>query len=179
MLDKVPGARLVDEIVGARRDIEAELGSCPPVFSYSAGQWSQQIERTLQQASYEIAFTTQTGTNRLHDIEWLALKRINASRAATRVILRGVLMPSVRGHRRGSARRQPVEGADGESGTPQGACTHELLAQTCVAEHYIESHCCTSGGDCPDIRPLPPQLDSARGRSGRAARGRHGDPESK
>jgi peptidoglycan/xylan/chitin deacetylase (PgdA/CDA1 family) len=97
MLDKVPEERLVDEIVGARRDIEAELGSCPPVFSYPAGQWSPQIERTLQQASYEIALTTQTGTNRLHDVEWLALKRINVSRAVTRVILRGLLLPSARG----------------------------------------------------------------------------------
>ena len=55
-----------------------------------------QIEQTLQQASYEIAFTTETGANRLDDADWLALKRIRVSCAVTPVVLRGLLQPWAR-----------------------------------------------------------------------------------
>jgi len=97
MLDRLPAERLMDEIVGSRRDIEEAMGSCPPVFCYPAGQWSRHIERALEQASYEIAFTTETGANRLDEADWLALKRIRVSCAMTPVVLRGVLLPWARG----------------------------------------------------------------------------------
>jgi peptidoglycan/xylan/chitin deacetylase (PgdA/CDA1 family) len=97
MLDKLPPDRLVDEIVGSRRDIEDAIGSCLPVFCYPAGQWSPYVEHALQRASYEIAVTTEIGANRLGDVEWLALKRIRVSGAVTSVVLRGLLLPSARG----------------------------------------------------------------------------------
>ena len=97
MLDKVSPDRLEEEVVGSRRDIEAAIGTCPPVFCYPSGQWSPHIQPTLRRASYEIAFTTETGANPVDDVDWLAVKRIRVSCAVPPVVLRGLLLPWARG----------------------------------------------------------------------------------
>jgi peptidoglycan/xylan/chitin deacetylase (PgdA/CDA1 family) len=93
MLDQVPRARLEDEVIGSRRDIEAAIGRCPPVFCYPAGQRSAPVEEVVHGAGCTLAFTTELGHNDLRSAEWLGLRRINVSPRVTSTVLRGLLNP--------------------------------------------------------------------------------------
>jgi peptidoglycan/xylan/chitin deacetylase (PgdA/CDA1 family) len=76
-LDQVPLDQARAEIAGSKADLERELGSSPPVFSFPSGQHNDDLVRILKEEGFEIAFTTGRGVNDLRRPDWLRMRRIN------------------------------------------------------------------------------------------------------
>ena len=93
LLDQVSLESAREEIVGSYEDLVRELGSAPRVFAYPAGGESSEIANVLAEERFELAFTTQRGTNDVRDGNWLRLRRINVGRASTIPLLRAQLLP--------------------------------------------------------------------------------------
>ena len=51
----------------------------PPIFAYPSGGFTDDVSRALQQAGFEMAFTTERGVNTLHHTDRMQLRRINVS----------------------------------------------------------------------------------------------------
>lgn len=106
LLDRLDPAAVEDEILGAARALERELGAAAPALAYPCGSHSDAVVAYVRRAGFELAFTTRRGNNDVGCADWLRLRRtnvgINSSLAAVRVQLIG------RPHRRrvaaGSAR---------------------------------------------------------------------------
>jgi peptidoglycan/xylan/chitin deacetylase (PgdA/CDA1 family) len=82
-----------EEIVGSYEDLARELGSAPRVFAYPAGGESPEVAAVLAQEGFELAFTTERGTNDVRDGNWLGLRRINVGGASATPLLRAQLLP--------------------------------------------------------------------------------------
>jgi len=93
MLDRLPRARVEEEVNGSRSDIQVAIGGCPPVFCYPAGQRSILVEEVVCDAGFSLAFTTEPGHNDVRSAEWLRLRRINVSPRVTPSVLRALLNP--------------------------------------------------------------------------------------
>lgn len=77
ILSRVPVDRVAGELVGSRKDLEREIGSAPRAFAYPAGGHTRAVVDELARAGFEVAFTTERGTNDLRDPRWLELDRRN------------------------------------------------------------------------------------------------------
>jgi len=94
MLDRVPPARLAQEVAGSLSDVASELGSAPPIFAYPSGQHSPAVVRAVREAGVEVAFTTQRGVARLDQDDPLRLRRINVGTASSLPVVRAQLLPA-------------------------------------------------------------------------------------
>jgi peptidoglycan/xylan/chitin deacetylase (PgdA/CDA1 family) len=93
LLDQVSLESAREEIVGSYEDIARELGPAPRVFAYPAGGESPGVTAVLAEERFELAFTTERGTNDVRDENWLDLRRINVGQASTTPLLRAQLHP--------------------------------------------------------------------------------------
>jgi len=93
LLDRLSIDAARKEIVGSVEDLTREVGPVPRVFAYPAGGESPEIADVLTEERFELAFTTQRGTNDVRDGNWLRLRRINVGRASTIPLLRAQLLP--------------------------------------------------------------------------------------
>lgn len=93
MLDQLPLERLADEIHGSIEDIRGQLGHCPPAFCFPAGQRSAAVRDELHRAGIELAFSTVHGVNRVAEIDWLDLRRIDVSAAMPDAAVQLALQP--------------------------------------------------------------------------------------
>jgi peptidoglycan/xylan/chitin deacetylase (PgdA/CDA1 family) len=91
LLDRLPAARLDDEIDGARQDLERELGRVEPAIAYPNGNHSPAVLAAVERAGLRLGFTTERGTNDLARPAWLTIRRINVGGGASRAILQAQL----------------------------------------------------------------------------------------
>lgn len=92
LLDRVPLDIAVGEIVGAREDLEREVGPTPPVLAYPSGAHGGDAVEAARRAGMVLAVTTERGGNDLRRADRLRLKRINVGRRTRSAIVRGQLL---------------------------------------------------------------------------------------
>ena len=80
LLTRLSPAQMREEIVGARADLDRELGTSPPAFCYPNGSHDERVVSILREEGYLLAFTTLHGGNDLTAIDPLCLRRSNVSR---------------------------------------------------------------------------------------------------
>jgi glycosyltransferase involved in cell wall biosynthesis/peptidoglycan/xylan/chitin deacetylase (PgdA/CDA1 family) len=113
-LDRLPPERLAGEIEGALEDLTRETGRAAPALAYPAGGVCAEVVRAAAAAGVELGFLAGgRGFNRLPDVDWLALKRINIGGRTSPALLRAALTPS--------AARAPWRRRRGAAGTPRMA----------------------------------------------------------
>lgn len=87
--------KLVEELAGSRKDIERELGKLPRTIAYPVGYSIRdmpEIRRAVQEAGYEIGFTSATGFNYLwRQIDCFDVRRLSMERDLTVSLFRGQL----------------------------------------------------------------------------------------
>jgi peptidoglycan/xylan/chitin deacetylase (PgdA/CDA1 family) len=93
LLDRVPVEVAREEIVGSLEDLEREVGGRPRVFAYPGGGESPEVVRILEDEKFELAFSTERGTNDVRAADWLRLRRINVGRASVVPLVRAQLLP--------------------------------------------------------------------------------------
>lgn len=76
------------EVVGARRDLEREIGRVPPIFCYPTGAHDQAVVSVLAEEGIRLAFTTLDGHNDPSRTDRLRLRRTNISRRTTPFLFR-------------------------------------------------------------------------------------------
>jgi peptidoglycan/xylan/chitin deacetylase (PgdA/CDA1 family) len=79
LLTRLDPARQDAELAGSREDLAERTGSEMPVLAYPAGATSADVAARVGAAGYQIAFTTERGTNDLQSASRLLLRRINVS----------------------------------------------------------------------------------------------------
>lgn len=95
MLDRLGPDDLHDEIVGSRARLRAETGVDVAAFAYPSGQYDERVVTAVRDAGIQVAFTTERGINRLADIDWLRLRRINVSHTMPPAAVRAQLLPGL------------------------------------------------------------------------------------
>jgi len=93
LLDRIPVEAARKEILGSLEDLTREVGPVPRVFAYPAGGENPKTARVLAAEGFELAFTTERGTNDLQQPNWLRLRRINVGRASSLPLIRAQLLP--------------------------------------------------------------------------------------
>ncbi|HYY32020.1 MAG TPA: polysaccharide deacetylase family protein [Gaiellaceae bacterium] len=96
LLDRLPAAEAQAEILGSLDDLEREIGNVPRVFAYPGGGRDVNLEGILEREGFELAFSTERGTNDLRQGDWLRLRRINVGRASGLPLVRAQLLSSWR-----------------------------------------------------------------------------------
>lgn len=106
VLQTLPRKQLQEELLGARSDIEAELGQEVRTVAYPVGysiRNEPEIRRAVQAAGYEIGFTNATGVTYLwRSVDPLDIRRIAMDRALSMSMFRGQLAVPPLGHVRKS-----------------------------------------------------------------------------
>lgn len=118
LLDRVPVEVAREEIVGSLEDLEREVGGRPRVFAYPGGGESPEVVRILEEEKFELAFSTERGTNDVRAADWLRLRRINVGRASAVPLVRAQLLPRWPGlkiDKRGSRKPNTVRRTQGAS----------------------------------------------------------------
>ncbi len=83
------------EIRGSIEDVQRELGSVPPVFSYPYGAHNDQVVELAREEGLRLALTCLDGHNPLDGSDPLRLNRTNVTRRSTPLIFRLRLLRSV------------------------------------------------------------------------------------
>jgi peptidoglycan/xylan/chitin deacetylase (PgdA/CDA1 family) len=95
VLQTLPTKQLVEELVGARYDIERELGHAVRTVAYPVGysiRHLPDIRRAVQAAGYEVGFTNASGVNYLwRTVDPLDIRRIAMDRGMSMPMFRGQL----------------------------------------------------------------------------------------
>lgn len=81
-----------DETLGSRGELHREIGSIPQVFAYPSGVYNNDAVKTVEQAGFALAFTTERGINQVGQADRLRLRRINVGARTTLPILRAQLL---------------------------------------------------------------------------------------
>ncbi|MDP9347235.1 MAG: polysaccharide deacetylase family protein, partial [Actinomycetota bacterium] len=76
-LDRLPVARLADEVAGSLAELEAQTGAAARAFAYPGGGISAAAREAVRAAGIEVAFTTDRGVADLLGGDRLALPRTN------------------------------------------------------------------------------------------------------
>jgi peptidoglycan/xylan/chitin deacetylase (PgdA/CDA1 family) len=92
LLNRLPESEVHQEVVGAREDLEREVGPVPPVFAYPAGGYNDAVVRIVQEAGFRLAFTTLRGSVRFPLGDPLRARRINVGRNTPHALLRAQLI---------------------------------------------------------------------------------------
>jgi peptidoglycan/xylan/chitin deacetylase (PgdA/CDA1 family) len=97
ILSRLPVERVAEELIGSWDDLEREIGPTPRAFAYPAGGHSREVVDVLGRAGFEVAFTTERGTNDLRDARWLELSRRNVGvRSGLDVLRLQLAVPGLR-----------------------------------------------------------------------------------
>lgn len=107
-LDRLSDAELADEVAGSRSEMDTQLRvPSPPIFAYPDGAHDERVVQAVAAAGYRVAFTTRRGSNRLSDVDWLRMRRINIGQRSTLPLIRAQLLaPTLR---TSAARRNGLE----------------------------------------------------------------------
>jgi peptidoglycan/xylan/chitin deacetylase (PgdA/CDA1 family) len=93
LLDRLSPEAAREEILGSADDLVREVGDADRVFAYPGGGESPEVGRVLADEGFELAFTTERGTNDVHATNWLRLRRINVGPASGLTLIRAQLLP--------------------------------------------------------------------------------------
>ena len=101
LLTRVSAAVLRAEMEGSLIDIETHVPQRVKgaAFAYPGGRFDQQTTEMLRELRFDLAFTTERGTNRLGHTDPLCLRRINVGRRAHSDLIRGQLAVGTLRHR--------------------------------------------------------------------------------
>lgn len=88
LLTRVSAERAHTEIVGSQNDLQREIGSVYPVFSYPDGAHDDGVVDIVRRAGFHLAFTQRDGHNSLQRTNLLRLCRTNVTPRTTLPILR-------------------------------------------------------------------------------------------
>jgi peptidoglycan/xylan/chitin deacetylase (PgdA/CDA1 family) len=92
LLDRVSLETAVEEIVGAHKDVEREIGSSPAVLAYPSGAHGGEAVEAARRSGMVLAVTTERGGNDLRHIDPLRIRRINVGRRARSSLVRTQLV---------------------------------------------------------------------------------------
>ena len=92
LLDRVSLETAVEEIAGARDDLERQVGPTLPVLAYPSGAHGGDAVEAARQAGMVLAVTTERGGNDLRHIDPLRIRRINVGRRARSSLVRAQLV---------------------------------------------------------------------------------------
>ncbi len=92
LLDRVSMETAIEEIAGARDDLEREVGRTLPVFAYPSGAHGGDAVEAARRAGMVLAVTTERGGNDLRHIDPLRIHRINVGRRARSSLVRAQLI---------------------------------------------------------------------------------------
>ncbi|MEP6953681.1 MAG: glycosyltransferase [Solirubrobacteraceae bacterium] len=87
-LDRLPVARLADEVAGSLAELEAQTGAATRAFAYPGGGVSAAAREAVRAAGIEVAFTTDRGVADLLGGDRLALPRMNVGARTSSLLLR-------------------------------------------------------------------------------------------
>ncbi len=93
LLTRVTPERARTEIVSSQQDLQREIGSVHPVFSYPDGAHDDTVVDIVRNEGFDLAFTQRDGHNNLRHIDTLRLCRTNITPKTTLRILRLRLTP--------------------------------------------------------------------------------------
>jgi peptidoglycan/xylan/chitin deacetylase (PgdA/CDA1 family) len=100
LLHRVDAERVRQEVAGSLADLRREIGPTPAVLAYPSGGYDAAVVRLLREEGFELAFTTETGTNDLAHADPLRLRRVSVTQRTGRPVLRARLLPWPRGRGR-------------------------------------------------------------------------------
>ena len=81
------------EALGSLQDLQAQIGSVPPILAYPGGGFDDEIVQRLAQEGFSLAFTTERGLNNWDTADRLRLRRINVGPGTNLTALRMQLLP--------------------------------------------------------------------------------------
>jgi peptidoglycan/xylan/chitin deacetylase (PgdA/CDA1 family) len=81
------------EALGSLQDLQAQIGSVPPIFAYPSGGINDEVVQGLAQGGFSLAFTTGRRLNNWDTAERLRLGRINVGPRTNLTTLRMQLLP--------------------------------------------------------------------------------------
>lgn len=92
IMNSITLEEMCNETIGSRQDLHREIGSVPEVFAYPSGIHNNNAVKTVKQAGFALAFTTERGINEIGHTNRLRLRRINVGKLTTIPILRAQLL---------------------------------------------------------------------------------------
>jgi peptidoglycan/xylan/chitin deacetylase (PgdA/CDA1 family) len=92
LLDRVSLETAVEEIAGAREDLEREVGPTLPVLAYPSGARGGDAAEAARRAGMVLAVTTERGGNDLRHTDPLLIRRINVGRRARSSLVRAQIV---------------------------------------------------------------------------------------
>jgi len=93
LMNRISPQEAQAEALGSLQDLEAEIGSAPPIFAYPGGGINDEVVQGVAQAGFALAFTTGRGLNNWQTADRLRLGRINIGPRTTLTALRMQLLP--------------------------------------------------------------------------------------
>jgi peptidoglycan/xylan/chitin deacetylase (PgdA/CDA1 family) len=149
-LDRAGRDAVREELAGARRDLEREIGSVPPALAYPGGGHDPRVVEVAAELGFELGFTTERGGNDIRRADWLRLRRINVGRRLGHEAFRAQLLPWWRSGslRSGpdfrsavdAARFRPRPGSERRWSTSEGVkCRHERSAAIAEEEESVST----------------------------------------
>ena len=96
LMNRIGADEMRTEALGSLWDLRREIGSALPIFAYPSGGFNDEAVRVLDEAGFELAFTTARGINDLRTFDRLRIRRINVGWRTTLPILRAQLLPWMR-----------------------------------------------------------------------------------
>ncbi len=92
LMNRVSLDAAVEQAVASREDLLREIGSCPAVFAYPGGAYSERLPQRLRESGFELAFTTCRGINDLQQADPMQMRRINVQHSTPHSIVCGQLL---------------------------------------------------------------------------------------
>ncbi|MBC8353564.1 MAG: polysaccharide deacetylase family protein [Planctomycetes bacterium] len=96
LMTRISVEEAVHEATQSRKELCLQTHADLPVFAYPGGAYSQSLLQPLDNAGFEVAFTTRRGLNDLRTASPLLLDRINVSVATPRTAVRAQLLSGMR-----------------------------------------------------------------------------------
>lgn len=94
-LTQLPLEEVRQEIRGSRRDLQRELGTVPPIFSFPFGLHNDRVIEVVREEGFELAVTCRDGHNKIPATHPLRLRRTNITRRSSSFVFRLRLLRAV------------------------------------------------------------------------------------
>jgi peptidoglycan/xylan/chitin deacetylase (PgdA/CDA1 family) len=94
IMNSVTRDEMVKEAIGSRQDLQRETGLVSKIFAYPSGIHNQDAVKSVEEAGFSLAFTTEPGTNDVRHADRLRLRRINVGIQTTIPILQAKFLYS-------------------------------------------------------------------------------------
>ena len=92
LLSKIPLETALAEAHGSYDDLVMRLGDALPVLAYPGGSQTRALVDALDRGPFELAFTTERGSNKVPGNDPLRLQRINVGVRSTLTLVRAQLL---------------------------------------------------------------------------------------